>query len=579
MTMHQLIKPIYSKQINQRIKYWVSVFNKSIFLLVIPLSLSAFTHLWNPIGFPIFHIDEGYYMERAMDVLKGLGPLDYVKILGYYDHPFFGQLLMGAIFGLFNYPDFFLPASNGNMIQTVEMSWLFPRLVMGILAVFDTFLIYVIAETRYNKRIALMASVFFAVMPMTWLFRSIWLDNILIPFLLMSILFALKISVKKQDMNTIIKKNIFKMSNNVGLVVLSGIFLGLAIFTKETAFIMIPLVGATICQKKLNLKLLAIWFIPVIFIPFMWPMSALLEGDFEKWLEVFSHQTHRMSKPLIESISALFKVDPLIASLGFTGLIFAAIRKDILILLWVVPFFLFEYSIGFVSLFHFNLIIPAFCLSSATLISDLSNKIIKIINLTNIRYFQTILIDSKFNKYLRSPFSHNQHSLELVVTSVIAIFGLICTTMLITLNLNAHYIEADATVINYLPNKDNTTGAKKIVTVLSRASDFIWIPKYILDKDQHDYQSYFWNKPIKTGMNLLVIDDGFRNTMLKSNEVGRKLEALYNSTTSIQNFTRSSEYYNLYKYPYNSITDRQILNSLGIASGTKPGKIEIKTNY
>jgi hypothetical protein len=37
----------------------------SLLFLVIPIALSAFTHLWNPIGFPFVHGDEGHYLRRA----------------------------------------------------------------------------------------------------------------------------------------------------------------------------------------------------------------------------------------------------------------------------------------------------------------------------------------------------------------------------------------------------------------------------------------------------------------------------------------------------------------------------------
>jgi hypothetical protein len=51
-----------------------NVKSRPIFLLIIPLALSAFTHLWNPIGFPDLFSDEGVYMRRSLHVLEGLGP-------------------------------------------------------------------------------------------------------------------------------------------------------------------------------------------------------------------------------------------------------------------------------------------------------------------------------------------------------------------------------------------------------------------------------------------------------------------------------------------------------------------------
>ena len=106
---------------------------------------------------------------------------------------------------------------------------------MGLLAVIDTFLVYKISVIRYNRTVALAASILFAVMPMTWLLRRILLDSILLPFLLSSVLFAVYYK-------SIVNRNV-SLSQEVPVVVLSGIFLGLAIFTKIPAFCMIPLVG------------------------------------------------------------------------------------------------------------------------------------------------------------------------------------------------------------------------------------------------------------------------------------------------------------------------------------------------
>ena len=92
---------------------------KSLVLLAIPLILSVFTHLWNPIGFPAIHPDEGTYMRRAVHILAGLGPQEFAttqsnEITIYdhpyhgqiylYDHPYFGQLYLAAILGLVGYP-------------------------------------------------------------------------------------------------------------------------------------------------------------------------------------------------------------------------------------------------------------------------------------------------------------------------------------------------------------------------------------------------------------------------------------------------------------------------------------------
>jgi hypothetical protein len=91
-----------------RIKY------SPIVLLSIPLILSAFTHLFNPVGVPPLHPDEGHYMRRATQVLKGIGPQESVSTYpNPYDHPYFGQLFLAAALGVIGYP--------ANLIKFIKM--------------------------------------------------------------------------------------------------------------------------------------------------------------------------------------------------------------------------------------------------------------------------------------------------------------------------------------------------------------------------------------------------------------------------------------------------------------------------
>ena len=94
----------------QRLRYLI--------ILLIPLFLSAYTHLWNPLGFPSIHIDEAHYMRRAMLVIQGMGPQESAAS-GYprtYDHPYFGQLFLGGVLRLIVYPDILKPESDQQSI-------------------------------------------------------------------------------------------------------------------------------------------------------------------------------------------------------------------------------------------------------------------------------------------------------------------------------------------------------------------------------------------------------------------------------------------------------------------------------
>ena len=246
-----------------------------IVILLVPLALSAYTHLWNPLGFPSIHIDESHYMRRAMLVIQGMGPQESAAS-GYprtYDHPYFGQLFLGGVLSLIGYPNILKPISD---VQSIEMLHMIPRLLMGLLAILDTFLLFKITERRYGIAVALISSVLFAVMPMTWILRRVYLDTILIPFLLSSILFAVWIKRPNEDLRKSAPKSKYTVSDS-SLALVSGIFLGLAIYTKAPAFTMMPLVGSLIfLNSRKRLRSLGIWFIPVILIPLLWPLYSVV---------------------------------------------------------------------------------------------------------------------------------------------------------------------------------------------------------------------------------------------------------------------------------------------------------------
>ena len=391
---------------------------KSVLLIFIPLVLSAFTHIWNPIGFPAIHVDEGHYMRRAMQVIEGQGPQESNNTYFYpYDHPYFGQLFLGGVLKLIGYPDSLSPKDGD--VHSIEMLYLVPRVIMGLLAVVDTFLIYKIAEYRYNRNIAFVAAILFAVMPLSLLTRGIFLDSILLPFLLSSILFAIySKETKTIEFTRRNTKNLF--------VLLSGIFLGLAIFTKLPAFLMIPVVAYLVYtnsnnnynnsnNKFKNIKVLGLWFIPVILIPMIWPAYATLTGHFDEWIHGVLFQASRESgKDLRNSINIIFQIDAVLLLLAFVAFIYSELRNSFFIFLWIVPYLIFLSTLGWVVHFHWILLIPAFCITIGVLIEGISKRI-------------------KRNRVSQVS--------RIVIISIIGIFGLTSTYILITSNLNSSYFE------------------------------------------------------------------------------------------------------------------------------------------
>ena len=125
--------------------------------MLIPLILSSFTHLWNASQFPSFHTDEGVYLRRALHTVVGLGPQDPSSryehsqdVNSSYNHHYFGQIFLASIFKIIDYPQFL---NTTPYLKSIDKLFSTPRVIMGALAVIDTFLIYRIGERRFNPTV------------------------------------------------------------------------------------------------------------------------------------------------------------------------------------------------------------------------------------------------------------------------------------------------------------------------------------------------------------------------------------------------------------------------------------------
>ena len=363
-------------------------------------------------------MDEGTYMRRAMHILEGLGLKE--ELWGY-DHPFFGPLFLAATLSIFGYPNITSPdLANKDSFRSL---YLVPRLVMGLLAVIDTYLVYKIGEIRYGRKVAFLAAVLFALMPITWILRRIYLESILLPFLLSSIQFAIKTSKSglgvqgvpgsgcSGERSNILQSECFR-------ILISGVFLGLAIFTKVPMIIMIPLVAYLEYKSNRSIAFLGLWLIPVILIPLIWPMYAILAGDLEEWISGISWQLSRVNNSFLDSLYSIFLIDPALAIISALGIAFGVYKRDFLILLWVLPITaLFGTVLNYVNWFHWMPIQPALCIASASFVYN-------------------ILFTSKIRKNFRIIIG--------VFVVAIVIFGVIGTGSLITLDLSAFQFESFA---------------------------------------------------------------------------------------------------------------------------------------
>jgi len=514
-------------------------------LILIPLILSAFTHLFNPGGFPCVNFDEAVGIRRAMHFLVGLGPQDPSSRFDHsqastssYDHPHFGQIFLAGMFKIIGYPSSLNPSSS---IQSIEMLYVVPRVIMGMLAVVDTFLIYKIVERRYNTKTgAFIASTLFAVMPMTWLYRWILLDSILMPFVLSSILLAIFLRrnndiIVSDDINGSITRKNISIKNSLAknkeliLTLISGILLGVAIYTKVPAITIIPVVGFLIFTNTRKWKMLGLWFIPVVIIPSLWPAYALSVGQFDEWLDgVLWQATEReistgtdSSHSISSELKTIFNMDPVLISLSLLGIVYAAIRRNYFILLWVVPFFIFSFMIHWVYYFHFILLLPLFCIASALLIKEIPDIILKKNNL--------------YKKVV--PFA---------AISVIGIFGLTTTVHLIVSNYSLPYFAVSSFIAQHsddtlVAGTNNVTNKIVDDTTIISSPAFSWIFSYVFGKD-HVLPTRA-SQELTTEKVLLVLDPNYR-FVLSGKELEDKAQVasllnLYNNTATIASFQYS----------------------------------------
>lgn len=494
---------------------------KSALSMIIPLALSAFIHMWNPIGFPSLFFDEGVYLGRAMNVAVGQGPQESST---YYDHPYFGQLFLAGALKLIGYPHLLNCCASGiaariSAQHSIEILYIIPRVLMGFLAIVDTFLIYKISERLYNNRnVAFIASILFAVMPLTWLLRWILLDSIQLPLILSSILFA--INTKDFSENKICSNN-----KKIMTTLISGVFLGLAIFTKIPAFAVIPMVGSLLYKSNnRNIRTMAIWLMPVILIPMIWPAYSIAVGKFNHWITTVVAQTHRPHTPLFNAIETALLIDPLLVVVGACGMFFIATRRDYFLLLWAMPYLLFLYLIGWAIVYHLILTLPAVCIAASLMIVQVSNKIAN-------------------SKRMLKP---KKHLLTYSVVSVIVIFGLTSSIMLVTKNVSSSQFEAAAFVSEYVRTNDNKNHD---ITLVSNPV-YSWIFRYVFEMDHvyRDYRGPLFN-PIQTKKILLIADPHFQADIPSV----EKLQRIYNSTTNIATFKGEVHKFDHHNYPYTSM--------------------------
>jgi len=461
--------------------------NRMHYLMLISiLVMSSYVHLWNVAGFPDIFFDEGIYMRRAINVLETGNPQEHE----FYDHPYWGQLVLAGFLKIAGFPD--------TVEASVESSYTVPRLLMGIFAVFDTFLVYQIANKKFGKRVALIAAVLFAVMPFTWILRRILLDGILLPFLLSSILLA----VYSRD------------SKHQNLLIMgSAALLGLSIFTKITAVTMIPLVVYIIYSNTKRPSSLIKVVLPVVLIPSIWPILSMALNQLDYWFRDVLWQAGRGTGSVLVIIEYLFRIDPITMSLAFLSFAFVAYARSLFLIIWFMPFLLFVSAVGFLQYFHFLILFPVMCISIAVMI----------------------------NAGLEKIRSAKIKSASALTVLSIAIFGLISTGMLINVDLTRAQFKTIDLLIHNFDDQDTTLLAGPVYT---------WVLAGVHDRQNvmADYADVLFVQ-VPTKKVMLVVDPHFMFDISR----GQEIEDVYNSTEYLIEIDDEVDEFNTGIYPYGSM--------------------------
>lgn len=320
-------------------------------VLAATLLLSAYVHLWNPVGFPDIFFDEGVYMRRAMHLLEAGSPQESHL----HDHPYLGQIVLAGLLKAAGFPE--------SAAASPEAPYLAPRILMGLLAVLDTFLVHQIVGRRLGRRAAILAAVLFAAMPMTWMLRRIVLDGLALPLILSSILLALHSGGGSPR-------------RGAALAACSAVLLGLAAFTKLTAVSMVPVVAYLVVSAR-GWRALPAFLALAAAVPAAWPAAALHAGQARLWLDGVLWQAGRQAgaagERLAAATAANFAADPLLMGLGLAGAAYAAARRRLFLVLWIGPFVPLAASTYF-QYFHYILVLPAMCASAAFMIDDIASR-------------------------------------------------------------------------------------------------------------------------------------------------------------------------------------------------------------
>jgi hypothetical protein len=269
------------------------------------------------------------------------------------------------------------------------------------------------------------------------------------------------------------------------------------------------------------------------------------------WIGIVWQTTERQgieSRALIDATYSSFYIDPLFLTLGLAGLVFAELKRDFLLLLWIIPFGIFQFFIGWTSYWHITILLPALSIAATVLIVNLSSR--------------------------------TKVGIKSIIILGIVFFGFIATTILITTSVTDQIISLYAFLLEYtsysnnesITTNSNVNDAKTTLIGPPSLEGFYWLMKHVFDRNI-DFKEYDDIKQaLKAEKVILIPNEDFMKQISRDDERANQLKSIYNSTKMVALF-KIDDGYILHKYPYNSIEIDMLENRYDI------GSIEVRANY
>lgn len=262
------------------------------------------------------------------------------------------------------------------------------------------------------------------------------------------------------------------------------------------------------------------WFIPVIAIPSLWPIQSIVDNQFDLWVSDVWLQSTRATEGIFVIFQSFIIVDPVLRLLGFLGIAYSILKKEYIIMLWILPFVCFS-SIFYTQYFHLIPVIPAWCIAAAFLIDRIMS-----ITRTRCLVVQTITFTSIF------------------------LFGLISTLMIISADISSSQFEAAVYAFNYaLANTDGKNDTTIIASpIYASMHTYVFHAPYVMDY----LSTKFYQILTK---NIILISDPHYLRDIQSNMMSLDWNSGVTNMSSrmLKIFYGNVLRYDIYSYPYGSM--------------------------